>query len=267
MRNKILVLLLAVLVVFNVSTSALVYANGNFSNNFDVVSQINGESLFVTRSMKNQLNKNLNEAYYLSNSNKDIVHKVFNNPNRYIIENGSYNDSSVMLFTTPKANINISVTDGLIEVVEKISDSEFLINGKLLVFNLSYEEESAIRTSGWVEIGDPGGNWRYLKAGYYNYNVSGSFATVSFGVLISVISSTVGGPAGLALSISASIAAGLYTVLANSNIGRSYVVEYEHQTLPTIYKKYISNNYASYNGGYTLLGSSTTYYTWIPGGL
>jgi hypothetical protein len=257
---------LVMIMLFNIICSSLVFAEGNSVYGQDAENAIMRKKLFVTSSTKNNLNDYLEIAENLTSEHMELVTEVFKTPNKFIYEKLTYNDSNVLLFKTSKSNVNISVTDDLIEVIEQVNESEFLVNGKLIEFHISYEESLPYSTRDWVEINDPGGSWNLVESGWYYYDVSTNFATVSYGVLISIISAAIGGPAGLAISIAAVLGAGAYDILSNSNQGKSYVKEYEHQTLPTIYKKYISIDYVYYDSAWEYMGTETTYYTWIPGG-
>lgn len=252
MFRKGLTYILIVSIVLVYSPFSIVYANSQAQEKPHMKS--------------NELMSILENANYLPVQHKALVSRTFEESDFYLIDSFKDKSIEVALYSTIDPNIIIAVTNGHIEVVEKIDDYKFLINDQLLTVEVTIDNTPPITIKGWEEISNPGGGWTYVRSKSYNFIFDKPIKNFSIGALTAVISYVIGGPAGLALSIAMVIGGAVNELLLSSSVAKSDIKEYEHKTNPNLYKRYDAVNYIKYDNEYVKVGSKTTYYTWVPGG-
>ncbi|MEH6990884.1 hypothetical protein [Cytobacillus firmus] len=238
---------------------------------FEKISEMPKEKKqIVEEALDNPGFKNRSE---LSKSETGLVNKVTKAPSTYLQDADIVKDESVLIYGTDDPNIMVSNTDGYVEVIEKLNESSFTINGELHKIHVTSEEEQVKKTaeeqntieayssSSWVKGGNPGGTWTVIWSGWRNLHLENTIGTYTVGALATLISLftfpvLTSGMIGLASIFLGSI----YT---NTSVAKIYQINYKHQY--PIYKREYYQAYAVWQGENKYLGYENIYYHRTPG--
>ncbi|MCS0824683.1 hypothetical protein NX029_11940 [Cytobacillus firmus] len=209
----------------------------------------------------------------LSKSETGLIIKVTKAPSTYLQDADIVEGETVLIYGTDNPNVVVSNTDGYLEVIEKLDENSFTVNGELHKIHVTSEEDQVKKTaeeqnaieayssSSWVTGGNPGGNWSVIWSGWRNLHFENTIGTYTVGALATIIGLFTFPVLTSAMIGIASIFLGsMYT---NSSAARLYQINYKHQY--PIYKREYYQAYAVWEGKQTYLGYKNIYYHRTPG--
>ena len=218
----------------------------------------------------------------LSKDNKKIISKTLKNFKENLLYADIKNSETIILLITEKEDTQVAITNNIVEVLERIDENIFLINGEENHFEVSVSEEidnqeltdnvlndvTIQANDGWIQVGSRSGPWTFESGKWVNVNASRDFVTYTASALASVLTGFMGIALGLSfgstLVLGISVAAAYnYTATANypTNVGKSYVSYYRNGPIPLSDRRVWSSDYAIHNGTDYHLGISETFYT------
>ncbi|KAF0817640.1 MULTISPECIES: hypothetical protein [unclassified Cytobacillus] len=224
----------------------------------------------VEAALDNPSFKNRSE---LSKSEAGLVNKVTKSPSTYLKDADIVKDESVLIYGTENPNVVVSNTDGYVEVIEKVDENSFTINGEVHKIQVTSEEDQvknkeeeqnaieAYSSSSWVSGGNPGGNWSVIWSGWRNLHFENTIGTYTVGALATIIGLfTLPVLTSAMIGIASILLGSIYT---NSSAARLYQINYKHQY--PIYKREYYQAYAVWEGKQIYLGYKNIYYHRTPG--
>ncbi|MBO1001628.1 hypothetical protein [Pseudogracilibacillus auburnensis] len=206
----------------------------------------------------------------LSKENKQIAKKSLESFEKNLIYAGINNGEKNIILGTDNEDTFVAITDEIIEVVERIGEYDFLINGEehhieVTISDSSDDSETALTFNNeTIESGEVGimSSWKLQSTKWVNVNAQRNFHTYTASALGGIIGTILGGVIGGAFgSMVGSLAVGMaYNYAASSqyptNVGRSHLYMYTRGKSPLVDRKTVSYDYAVYNGKNVYLGKA-----------
>lgn len=197
----------------------------------------------------------------------DIVDETLSNPTKYLVYESTDKGIDIAIYNTPDSNIMLAYTNGVMDIVEKTSEDEYMINGidTIKVESVESSEENNIRPLGWNETGNAPGPWKFEESVEKNIAFGKLISGIAIGTAASIISSIFG------LKLRWDLAIGLATALVSSAYApygdASFVRLYKYINLP-FYRKDSAHCYVKKktNGQLLFVENIVKYYAWTPGG-
>ncbi|AXI00571.1 hypothetical protein DV702_13070 [Sporosarcina sp. PTS2304] len=205
----------------------------------------------------------------LSHANKQIAMKSLKNIDKNLIYADIVNGEKNIILGTDNKDIFVAITDEIIDVVERVGEFDFLINGELNHFEVTISDDPVgeQKLSGY-EYSVMAAPWIYKSEKTINVNAQRNFATYTAAVLGGILGTYLGPALGFAAYgvIATSLGVGAaYTYIAASdyptNVGQSVVKTYRDGNYPTSRYRFISRHYAVYKGARYYLDTTTTYHS------
>lgn len=279
--KKILSLITMMVLIFSMVSPS--YANAASSSSKD--QKENPGMAHLSKSEKKEMEDHLKSFSVDKASNKNELSKEKRQVAKEALENSKGNPAyaafvdgkKTALYNTKEKDQQVAITDGVVEVVERVDKNTFLINGEKHTFNFTVTEEKGpqasssdiqpLATNGWIEVDYKSGPWEFYSGKWVNVQAQRDFYTYTAGALGSILGSIIGGVMGWAaygvLASGVGIGAA-YNYAASSeyptNVGKSYVSTYRNGPIPLSDKRVMSSDYAVYYGSDKHLGFSYSYY-------
>lgn len=259
--------LLVISLVFSTFLPTLASSEESFSTMDNIQEMPKKERALLEAAIADKNYSNLTE---LTTSQRKLISEITSDPNKYLSFAEVVDGHTVLIYNTDDVNVHISYTDGQIEIVERIDESTFLINGEKHVFKFEkvdeYKNESKedviSPTSSWVELSHrPSGTFVSHSAGWHNIHAQNAFATYTVGTLATIIAFFVNPLVGVVVGVASMLISSQYS---NTSVAKAYKVSYRHQDLPNIYRMESFHAYAVWQGRDYFLGVERKYYAWAP---
>src|SRR5699024_3082383 len=233
MKKSFLIFLGLILLVFNI-TPVSAFAEQTEHKLSKTMSNLSKtEQQDITNHLETFELKTANNSKELSKENKQIAKKTLenfkDNLNYADINNGEKN----IILDTDNEDIFVAITDGTIEVVERVGESDFLINGEKNHFEVTITDgpdDSALTVNG--EVGTMS-TWKFQSSKWVNVNAQRNFDTYTASALGGILGTIFGGILGGGYwgSMAAGLAVGAaYNYIASSsyptNVGKSHIYMY-----------------------------------------
>lgn len=267
------------MLIFNITSPALAnHAENGLSVTMNNLSKT--EKQIITNHLVAFEVETAESSGELSEENKQIASKSLENYEENLIYADIKDGEKNIILGTDNENTFVAITDGTIDVVERISETDFLINGERHHFEITISDgpddnqktfgiesnDRTIQLSGTSITGTSTLNstWTLSHTKSVNVNAQRNFHTYTVSALGGIIGSIVGGVFGGTLgSIVAGAGVGMaYNYIASSeyptNVGRSNLYVYTQGRSPLTDYKTVSYDYAVYYGKNIFLGTSTT---------
>ncbi|MEA1960757.1 MAG: hypothetical protein U9N81_05660 [Bacillota bacterium] len=177
------------------------------------------------------------------------------------------NDTYYASYKTEDPNIKVVLNGYDVDVVQKLSDFEFLVNGERVTITMGDKEMSSIEVApeslraGWIEIGDPGmSSWSYSHHDSQGISLSKGIMAYSAGTLATIIGWTgiLGISAAALLSIAVSSIA--FVVAMNDGDASIMLVERDVYLSNIIYRKTFDDGYVLYHDNYEKVYNDEVHY-------
>lgn len=247
------------MLIFNISPS-FAFASQTDSKSSEAMSNLSkAEQQDITNHLETLKSESADNSNELSKENKQIVAKTLEdfegNLNYADINDGQ----KVAILDTDKKDTLVAVTDGIVEVVEKVSENDgeydFLINGEKHHFEFTISDSPE---DGQTSMK----NWDFQSSKWVNINAERNFSTYTAGALGSILGTFLGGvlSGGWSVLISGLAVGAAYNYVASSayptNVGNSHVYLYTSGPEPLVDRRAVSNDYAVYQGQNVFLGTA-----------
>ncbi|WP_337020131.1 hypothetical protein [Oceanobacillus massiliensis] len=260
MKKSFLIFLGSILLVFNITPVSAFAKQPELKLSKTMSNLSETEQQDITNHLETFELKTAKNNNELSKENKQIAKKTLenfkDNLNYADINNGEKN----IILDTDNEDIFVAITDGTIEVVERVGEFDFLINGEKNHFEVTITDgpdDSALTVNG--EVGTMA-TWKYESSKWVNVNAQRNFSTYTASALGGILGTIFGGiMGGYWGSMAAGLAVGAAYNYASSsqyptNVGRSHIFMYTKGTLPLVDRKTVSYDYAVYRGENVYLG-------------
>lgn len=265
--KKIASLLLAILVLLQFSTTCFALDEQQ-SLNDTLISLSVTDRQIVLEAIYTSNYVNLSN---FSDEEQAMISSVTLNPNRFLKIGSVYDGKPVLVFNTPNSNTQIAITNGYIEIVERLGVDTFSINGVTTKAWIGAPHSSVVLSStdtptpnrdvsGWIETSYLDKQWSYYDSYWRDIYTENAFYSYTVGVLAAIIAALVPQLAGFAISIAGMLIASIYS---NTSIAWLYCVEYIDTVsgAPVLwYKKQSCHAYAEYHNERQYLGYEIKYY-------
>lgn len=272
---KTIILGLVALLIFNITPSVhAVQLENDFSGKMSNLDK--KEEQIILKHLKSLKAEEAKNNKKLSKENKKIANDSLKNIEDNFLYAEIHDGVKSIILGTGDAKTFVAVTDDNIEVVQQLSEQEFLINGESHQFEITITEsdiqptdislsELEVMNSDEVSIQNSR-TWTFVGASWINVNAQRAFHTYtasSLGTVITSVLLTFAGVVFWKVTV-ASLGVGIaYNYVASSeyptNVGKSHIYRYSRGISPLRDYKTHSQDYAVYQGRNVFLGTSYTY--------
>lgn len=197
----------------------------------------------------------------------DIVDETLSNPTKYLVYESTDKNMDIAIYNTPDSNIMLAYTNGEMDIVERISEDKYIVNGMGTVKIESVESSvgNNIGLLGWDEITYAPGPWNFEEIIEKNIFFENLISEFTIGALAAIISHA------LKFKIYTDLAIGLAIALLSSVFApygdASFVRLYKYSNLP-FHRMDSAYCYVKRktDGQLSFVENIVKYYTWVPGG-
>ena len=168
---KYFILVIIVALVF--SSTAPAYAAAQSGNALQgMMDYLGNDKIQAITNLLNEFNvEKVDNISELSKENKKIISKTLKNYQENLLYADIINSETIILLNTEKEDTQVAITNNIVEVVERIDENTFLINGEKNHFEVSVSNETdnpvltdnelndvTIQANdGWIQVGSRSG--------------------------------------------------------------------------------------------------------------